>query len=78
MDYSDKRIALFLVRHGTWKLRAALALVALGILAVDPVVAALRHLADKALDLVQSGCSRLADSVSVEVKELAARYKVAE
>lgn len=71
----DKRIALYLLTHGSWKVRAALALTAVGILVLDPVVETIRGLAERTEALVHTVCERLADAVADEVKELAARYK---
>lgn len=71
----DKRIALYLLRNGSWKVRACMGAVAVGVLVVDPVVAFLGRVADSVKAGVAAVCGRLADAVSVEVKALGEAYK---
>lgn len=71
----DAKVLLYLLRHGSWRVRACLAFIATGMVVVDPVLRGLQRLADAAQEGVQTLCSRVADVSVEEVRELGKRYR---
>ncbi|WPJ54344.1 hypothetical protein RCIP0075_00022 [Klebsiella phage RCIP0075] len=71
----EGRMFLYLLRYGSWKVRGVALCLVLGMLVIDPVVAALESLAAKTASKVSDVCAWLSDQTWEEVKALGERYR---
>lgn len=74
----NTRILLFIMRNGSWRIRAVVAVVALGICVVDPLAHALDRAAARVLRFTAWVNTRLRERHAEEVTALARIYRAQE